>query len=526
MTVGQAAPKRVTALRIGLAALAVSSLAGLPVVASQAATSATVTGTSTPSPSSSASGNLPANTTLTPTTVPSTPATATSLAQPSPSQTPTPQAPFGPITVTVDQVSAQPGGTFTGSVKGLDPLLPAQATLNRTYPSSPTITSDCVLTPQPANQVLSCALPGNQAQGAYDVVVIQADAGGKTRTGTSTTVYVVRTAVYDPHVAGPNLPIAPGTAASIKGTGFVPGGTVTLSTSSLLLPGGTASVDAGGNFDFALTSSPFAPEGQYVVNVVDDTTGVSAQLSVYVLRANASLSSTVSTGVEGGYTTTISGTGFSAGSYKLDLTLYNSDGTAVVSQLAQNVAVEGGALASTSVSIPANTPAGLYQIAATSGDARLAATWIAVFPKPTVLTPVTPVAPVAAILPVVPLPTDPTVKAPAPAPVPLIHQIVAAPTTDPFARLANTQVPDLNSSSTNAADGGLLGKDPAPTALGQASGPPASPATQDARAAATSTQVSATSDFPWWLLVLVALIAVAIGLGGGYGMAVAGRKRR
>ncbi|MFH5880274.1 hypothetical protein [Arthrobacter sp. NA-172] len=55
------------------------------------------------------------------------------------------------------------------------------------------------------------------------------------------------------------------------------------------------------------------------------------------------------------------------------------------------------------------------------------------------------------------LPTDPTVKGPAPAPVPLIHQIIAAPATDPFAGLANSQVPDLNSSSTNAANGGLLG---------------------------------------------------------------------
>jgi uncharacterized protein YneF (UPF0154 family) len=37
--------------------------------------------------------------------------------------------------------------------------------------------------------------------------------------------------------------------------------------------------------------------------------------------------------------------------------------------------------------------------------------------------------------------------------------------------------------------------------------------------------VSATSDFPWWIIVLVALIAVAIGLAGGYGIAAAGRKR-
>lgn len=246
---------------------------------------------------------------------------------------------------------------------------------------------------------------------------------------------------------------------------------------------------------------------------------------VYVLRANATLTSTVSTGVAGGYSTTISGAGFSAGSYALDLTLYNSDGTTVVSQLAQSVAVQNGALASTSVTIPATTPPGLYQVAATSGDARLAATWIAVFPKPTVPAPVTPAAPVVAIVPVAPLPTDPTVKAPAPAPVPLVHQIIAAPATDPFAQLANTQVPDLNSSSTNAANGGLLGKDPTPTALGQASGSPSSPATQDAPAAAASTQVSTTSDFPWWILVLVALIAVAIGLAGGYGIAAAGRKR-
>lgn len=524
---GRAAPKNVTALRIGLAALTVSSLLSLPVVASQAVTTATVVATPTPSPSAPAGGNLPATA---PSTVSSAPAAATPPAQPSPSQPPTPPAPSGPVTVTVNQASTQPGGTFTGSVQGLDPLLPAQATLTRTYPVSPAITSNCVLAPQPANQVLSCALPGNQAPGAYEVVVTQTDAGGTTRTGTSTTVYVAKTADYDPHVTGPNLPIAPGTAASIKGTGFVPGGTVSLTTGSLLLPGGTATADAGGSFDFALTSSPFTPEGQYLVNVVDDTTGVSAQLSVYVLRANASLSSTVSTGVVGGYTTTISGTGFSAGSYELDLTLYNSDGTNIVAQLAEDVAIMDGTLASTSVTIPANTPAGLYQIAATSGQARLAATWIAVFPKPNVVAPDEPVLPVVTpvvpIVPVVPLPTDPTVEAPAPAPVPLTHKIIAAPTTDPFTRLLTNSVPDLNSSIPNAANGGLLSQDPTPELSAENPGPEISTAPQDGPAEANSSQVSATSDFPWWVLILVGVIAAGLGLGGGYGLAAAGRRRR
>jgi hypothetical protein len=476
---GRVAPQKFKALRIGLVTFAAGSMLALPVAVSQAA-----------GPSALA---------------PLTPAT--------------------PITVTVDQVSAQPGGTFTGKVDGLDPLLPATATLARTFPATPAVKTNCVLTVQATNQALSCALPGNQDQGAYDVTVTQ-DAGGKTRTGTSSTVYVVQAGVYDPRVTGPNLPIAPGTAASIKGTGFVPGGTVTLDTGNVMLLGGTATADGSGNFDFALTPSPFTPQGQYFVNVVDDITGVSAQVSVYVLRANATLASTVSTGVEGGYSTTISGTGFSAGSYALDLTLYNSDGTAIVSRLARNVAVQNGALASTSVAIPASAPPGLYQVAATSGDARLAATWIAVFPKPSVLVPVTPVAPVVAIVPVAPLPTDPAVKAPAPAPVPLIHQIIAAPTTDPFARAVNDQVPNLNSSATNAANGGVLGKDPTPTALGETSGSPSSSATQDAAAATASTQVSETSDFPWWLLVLVALIAVAVGLASGYGIAAAGRRRR
>lgn len=504
-----------------MATLAAGSLLALPVAASQAAgPTAAVVGATTPAVSAPASGTTPAP----------TPSPSASSGQAQPSRPPisaasAPLTPSTPVTVTLDQVSAQPGGAFTGKVEGLDPLLPAQATLARTFPASPPVTTNCVLTVQATNQSLSCALPGNLAQGAYEVTVTQAAAGGKTRSGTSGTVFVVQTGVYAPSVTGPNLPISPGAASSIKGTGFVPGGTVSLSTGSVLLPGGTATVGAGGNFDFALTPSPFTPQGQYFVNVVDDLTGVSAQLSVYVLRANATLSSTVSTGVAGGYSTAISGVGFSAGSYALDLTLYNSDGTSVVSQLAQSVAVENGALASTSVTIPASTPPGLYQVAATSGEARLAATWIAVFPKPTVLAPVTPAAPVVAIVPVAPLPTDPAVKAPAPAPVPLVHQIIAAPTTDPFARLANTQVPDLNASSTNSPNGGLLGKDPTPTAVGQASGTPSSPATQEAPAAAASTQVSATSDFPWWIMILVALIAVAIGLAGGYGIAAAGRKR-
>ncbi|MFH5877752.1 hypothetical protein [Arthrobacter sp. NA-172] len=498
----------------------------LPVAASQAAgLSATVVGVPTPMATAPASGNPPTPAAGLPSPAPSPSASSASAQPPRQPVSAASASPAPPITVTVGQVSAQPGGTFTGTVDGLDALLPAQATLTRTFPASPTVTTDCVLNAQATNRALSCALPGNQAQGAYEVSVTQAGTGGKTRTGTSSAVYVVQSGAYDPRVTGPGLPIAPGAAASIKGTGFVPGGTVSLSTGSVMLPGGTATADPSGNFDFALTPSPFTTQGQYFVNVVDDITGVSAQLSVYVLRPNAALSSTVSTGVAGGYSTTISGAGFSAGSYALDLTLYNSDGTTVVSQLAQQVAVQNGALVSTPVAIPAITPPGLYQVAATSGDARLAATWIAVFPKPTVLAPVTPAAPVVAIVPVAPLPTDPTVKAPAPAPVPLIHQIIAVPATDPFAGLANSQVPDLNSSSTNAANGGLLGKDPTPTALGQTSGSPGSPAAQDAPAAAASTQVSTTSDFPWWLLVLVALIAVAIGLAGGYGIAATGRKR-
>ncbi len=413
-------------------------------------------------------------------------------------------------------------------MQGLDPVLPAQATLHRTYAANPAITSSCALTPQPAHQVLTCALPGNQPQGAYEIVVTQTDAGGKTRTGVSAPVYVVQTAVYDPRVTGPNLPIAPGTPANIKGSGFVPGGTISLTTSSVLLPGGTATADAGGNFDYALMSSPFTPEGQYLVSIVDDTTGVSAQLSVYVLRANASLSSTVSTGVVGGYTTTISGTGFSAGSYELDLTLYSSDGINIIAQLAQNVAVKDGALAGTAVTIPANTPAGLYQVAATSGQARLAATWIAVFPKPSVVTPDEPVLPVVTpvvpIVPVAPLPTDPTAKAPDPAPVPLTHKIIAAPTTDPFTRLLTNRLPDLNSATPNAATGGLLSQDPSLEANGQDGGSQISQSPLDGATAEESTQASAPSDFPWWLLILVAVIAAGLGLGGGYGMAATGRK--
>ena len=238
-----------------------------------------------------------------------------------------------------------------------------------------------------------------------------------------------------------------------------------------------------------------------------------------------SLAFTVSTGVVGGYATTISGTAFAAGSYALDLTLYNSDGTSIVAQLAQKVAVKDGALAGTSVTIPANTPAGLYQVAATSGQARLAATWIAVFPKPTVVTPETPVLPVVPIVPVVPLPSDPTVQAPAPAPVPLIHKIIAAPTTDPFTRLLTNKVPDLNSSAPKATNGGLLSQDPTPDALGQ-TGSQTIQAQPDGPVAAAPTQVSATSDFPWWILIVVGVLAAGLGLGGGYGMAAAGRKRR
>lgn len=528
---GRAAPKNVTALRMGLAALTVCSLFGLPVVASQAATTVNVVPTPVPSASAPVSGNLPATT---PSTAPSGPATPPT--QPSPSQPPTPPAPSGPITVSVDQASAQPGGTFSGAVQGLDPLLPAQATLHRTYPENPPITSSCTLTPQPAHQLLSCSLPGNQPQGAYEIVVTQTDSGGKTRTGASSPVYIVQSAVYDPRVTGPSLPIAPGTPANIKGSGFVPGGTVSLTTGSVLLNGGTATVDAGGNFDFAVMSSPFTREGQYLVSIVDNTTGVSAQLSVYVLRANASLSSTVSTGVVGGYTTTISGTGFSAGSYELDLTLYSSDGLNIVANLAQDVPVRDGALTGTEVTIPVNTPAGLYQVAATSGQARLAATWIAVFPKPSVITPdkptppvvapVVPIVPVVPIIPVAPLPNDPKVEAPAPAPVPLTHKIVAAPTTDPFSRLLTNRVPDLNSSTPNAATGGLLSQDPIPEVSGEAEESQITPAAPDGATAADSSQASATSGFPWWVLIVVGVLAAGVGLGGGYGMAAAGRKRR
>lgn len=409
-------------------------------------------------------------------------------------------------------------------------MLPAQATLNRTYPAAPAISSSCVLTLQPAKSALACAVPANQAQGAYQVIVTQADAVGSSREGTSSTVNVVQTANYNPHVTGPNLPIGPGKTDSIKGTGFIPGGTVSLSTNSPLLPGGAATVDANGNFDFALTPKRFAPEGPYIVNVIDDTTGVSAQLQVYVLQAHASLSASVNSGVVGGYTTTINGAGFASGSYTLDLALYSSDGTTVVAELAHGVAVNDGALASTSVTIPDTTPAGMYQVAAISGQAQVAATWIAVFPKPTVITPETPVLPVITpvipIVPVAPLPSDPAGQASAPAPVPLIHRVIAAPTTDPFMQVLKDKVPDLNSSTPHAAKDGFLSQDPTLEAIEQDQGSQVTPSPQDGATVVDSSHASETSDFPWWLLILVAIIAAGLGLGGGYGIASNSRRRR
>ncbi|WP_285728236.1 hypothetical protein [Psychromicrobium xiongbiense] len=534
-------------LRVGLATLAVGALLALPIAAAHAsdapaASPAAVSPAASPMPGAPVSGGTPA-----PTATPNSPAAATpasgSPAAASPAakaptlkqaaaQTATaPSAPVAPpITVNLDQASVQPGETLTGTVDGLDATLPAQATLTRTYPAKPSVTLDCTLSPQtttppPAGQKLSCVLPNNQAQGTYDVVVSQNDANGKPRTGASGTVYVVKTSSYDPRISGPTLPIAPGTSTSIKGAGFVPGGDITVSTGSFLLPGGTATADAQGNFDFALTSSPFTNEGQYIVNVTDTLTGVSAQLSIYVLRANAVLNSTINTGTKGGYTTEISGNGFSAGKYTLDLTLYTSDGTTVVSQLAQNVSVNNATLASTSVKIPASTPAGLYQIAATSGSARLAATWIAVFPEPTVTAPIAPATPVIPIIPVTPLPTDPAVKAPEPAPVPLVHQIIGAPNTDPFAQLGKNPLPDLNSSTTTPT-GGLVGKDPTPVTPGATPDSSPAPTTQNAPVAAAPSQASNTSEFLWWLLILVALIAIVAGLAGGYFLAAANRSAR
>lgn len=449
---------------------------------------------------------------------------------PAPSHTPTPTAPSTPapvpvpIAVAAGQTSVKPGSTVTGSVTGLDPAQQATVTLvgvpapEGTPPALP-----CPVIPAGTGPSFSCPVPAGAQEGTYLIRVSQTTSQGVTVTADSTQFYIVNADPYDPRVTGPGLPAGQGTIAVFNGTGYRPGATVEITTDSPDLTGAPATIDAQGHFSFPLPVGPFAAPAQHTITVTDPLTGQVNTASVYVLAATPALGLTVVTGPEGGYATAISGSGFAPGDYTVDLVLYSSDGSTAIGTLLPGVAVTGSTLGQTTLTIPAATKPGLYQVAAMHGGTRLAAVSVAVFPgqKIVPVTPATPLLPVAATVVVPPL-ASPVQAAPAPvlaAVLPFMHQTTLAQAGVPsLLSNASARVADLNASGPSLNAGGSLGltKDPSPMVTAPSSAPLA--------AASPASQVQSDKDS--WALVLVGAIATVFGLLTGYIIAAAGRRKK
>lgn len=541
--VGQPAPGQPVGLQSPLLSVAASETPAEPGTAGSATRGTTPSGKAAAPAPNKAAPSAPASTPAAPNTAAPESAGATpanSATSPAPVK-PTPAAAAAAaVKVSSDKPAVAVGKTLTGAIQGLtvDQVATVALVSTDTSPSKPADLA-CTVTPATSGaqkKTIRCDVPQSQPKGVYQLKASYKDSAGADLIATSEDVQVY---LYDPQISGPTLPVSPGTNTTIKGSGYQPESTVQVSSSSFLITGGEATVDKDGNFTFTLKLSPFTPEGRYTVTVTDPATRDKQQLSVYVLRGNATLQVTQNSGVQGGFSTDVSGDGFSTSdtAYSVDLKLYDASGSSVLATLATGVQVSQSKLPSTKVQVPGKVGPGLYQVSAVAkdsneNDVRLAATWIAVFPtKEVIVTPPTVITqpPVIVTPPktetpnfIAPLITP--APAPAPAPVsvlpPLAHQLGGTGVVNSFGinTDSTTRIPDLNSStpSPKPDGGGSLSKDPTPTPS------KSSPASPQADAPVTS-QAQSSQDI--WPLILVGIIAIVLGLILGYFIALAGRRR-
>lgn len=444
-------------------------------------------------------------------------------------ETPAP-APASTLTISSDKSLVNPGKKLTGKIDGLVAGPAARVTLVATHVAgtSPEDLS-CTVSATDAAGTFECTVPESQPEGTYRLVLNQKDAAGDERSASTEDVYILAANKYAPQITGPGLPIGPGTNPALMGTGYRPGGTVTVASSNgFFIPGGVADIDDKGNFGVSLRTSSFTPEGQYGITVTDDITGVKREISLYVLRATPTLTIADNTGIQGDYSTDVDGLGFAEGRYDGDLKLYAADGTTVVATLATGVAIADTKLTKTVVTIPAAIGQGLYQLAivvpghAETQEVRLAANWIAVFPLQNAVVPPAQGGTGGSVPPVMEPPAvvvPPVAETPV---LPLLHQSGDARNRDPFAlaSASERQAPDLNATSPSLkADGtGNVSVDPTPKAQ---SAVPSLP--QPGPDAAQVVQVKETQEV--WPFVVVGLIAIMVGLAAGYMISRAQRGR-
>lgn len=449
------------------------------------------------------------------------PASSPTADRTTPAGEPAAETPAVPLAITPDRTLVSPGKALSGNVDGLVPDEDATVVLEATFDGGPAALP-CNVTVREDNTTgtFECEVPGSQAEGSYRLALSQKDAEGNPRSANSADIYVLEANKYDPQISGPTLPVAPGTAPALKGSGYRPGGTVTVeSSNSFFIPGGVADVDKQGDFGVSLRTSSFTPEGQYSITVTDDITGVKRELSFYVLRATPTLGVTRNTGIQGEFSTSVQGEGFADGSYDGALKLYAADGTTEVATLAERVTINGTKLPETAVTIPAWIGQGLYQLAVVVPEGRLAASWIAVFPKPAAdVTPTAPAPPVIVPPSVVvpPVAKGPVKEEPE---LPFLHQAGTVQDHNPFVPAAARQATDLNASSPLlGADGsGTVAQDPTPQAEAADTTEPQAPE------AAPVVQVKTSQEA--WPLVLVGLISIIIGLAAGFLISRAQRGR-
>ncbi|GAB6939057.1 hypothetical protein JCM11754A_25840 [Isoptericola variabilis] len=273
--------------------------------------------------------------------------------------------------ITLDPTTVTPGATTTVTGTGFTP--DSEVSVQLTDESGEPVGDPITTTATDVGAiVVPVTVPADAATGDYSVVAT--DVTGATAAADLT--------VIDPAVTADPGTVPAGGATTVTGTGFTPGGEVTV---QLTGPGGTpvgepvttTATDAGA-VEVALPTAPGTAPGSYAV-VATDVSGLTAEAP---LEVTAAPTITVDPGtVPAGGTTTVTGGGFTPGA---DVTVQLTDDTGnPVGDPVTTTAEDDGTI-SVDLPVPADTTPGDLTVVATDSTGATAEAPLEVTAAPTI----------------------------------------------------------------------------------------------------------------------------------------------
>ncbi|MFE7408003.1 choice-of-anchor G family protein, partial [Isoptericola sp. NPDC057559] len=272
--------------------------------------------------------------------------------------------------VALDPATVVPGGTTTVTGAGFTPG--SDVTVQLTDPDGNAV-GDPVTVPATADGAVTTPLtvPDGADPGAYTVVATDV-------TGASAQADL---SVIDPAVAADPGTVPAGGTTTVTGTGFTPGGDVTVQltdgTGAAVGDPVTTTADDAGAIEVDLPTGAGTTPGAYTV-VATDVSGLTAETPLAVTDAPTVA---VDPGtVPAGGTTTVTGTGFTPGS-EVSVQLTDSDGVPVGGPVT-TTADDAGAI---EVSLPtgAGTDPGPHSVVATDVTGATASAALTITAAPT-----------------------------------------------------------------------------------------------------------------------------------------------